>query len=78
MKAALLAALLGVLILQVEHKEPPPGWFCAQHATVDPSHRCACKRECPNPDDPTFVREDPECKAFCYQQHCHCPVHGCP
>ena len=62
------------------HREPPPGEAC-QHGG-DPAHNCACHRECvPDEDEDGHqtvrVQEDPKCRAFCFKDHCHCPVRGC-
>jgi hypothetical protein len=61
--------------------EPAPGANCTHDAT-DPAHNCACVRECKQEDKaegPPDIRivEDPQCRVYCFKDHCHCPIHGC-
>ncbi len=68
---------------QREHKEPPAEFFC-QHQNADlsvpPAHVCECHRKC-YLDTAGGEHETPEtsqCTVFCWKDHCHCPVEGCP
>lgn len=92
MKTALLLAALLALGAQAPmpppgnpgHQQPAPGQAC-KHDAKDPAHNCNCHRECKqnsdedgNPAPGEYVQEDySKCRASCYQDHCHCPVHGC-
>lgn len=82
------ALVLALLVAQLpppgnpEHKEPAPGQSCV-HNTKDPAHHCACQRVCSEYEDDDghlqiYVQEDAQCRSYCYKDHCHCPVKGCP
>src|SRR5262245_31657106 len=61
-----------------EHKEPPPGWNCSRDAR-EAAKRCACHRPCSeNPDGSISQPRDPQCKADCFESHCHCKEASCP
>lgn len=61
------------------HHPPPAGWNCS-HTAKDAAHQCACQKTCEDSEDGGIeVREDGEhCKVWCFKDHCHCPVKGCP
>lgn len=58
-----------------DHVEPPKGAYCdrSKHA----ARNCKCHAKCVEDEDGNVVVvEDPQCRAWCFKSHCHCP-HDC-
>lgn len=83
MKFVFLAFLLSfsMAIPQEEPSEYPEGVFCspagitARGKVIDADHPCFCKNMASSEDScekPTT--NDPECKQWCHEKHCSCPM----
>ena len=71
MKTLLTVALL---VMALQHTEPPKGWLCNNKPKTPTDHQCACHRTCEyDPETMKVVeKEDPGCKVWCYRDHCAC------
>lgn len=71
MKAVLLAAALA---LALQHTEPPKGWQCSNHPKTPAEKLCQCHRTCTLNKETGEIEEheDPQCKSFCFRDHCDC------
>lgn len=60
---------------QRQHREPPPGYFCA-HDAKDAAHKCACKRMAEMDEHGCCLapKEDPTCSVYCHADRCTCPI----
>jgi hypothetical protein len=57
------------------HVTPHKDAFCDQ--SIRSAHACKCHAKCVEDNDaPGKIRieEDPKCRAWCFKDHCRCPV----
>lgn len=60
------------------HDEPIPGQSCTHGG--DEGHNCECHRVClpgKGENGRNEIREDPQCRAYCFSKSCACPTPGC-
>ena len=83
-----LALVMLLAAFQTEPPEYPTGTFCTPHGDLvghlqTTDHPCHCSRMYVSPEDGSGEHadcdtappsHDPQCKQWCHESHCSCPI----
>ena len=83
MRMLFLAGVLSVVVAFSGQEPPeyPDGMYCSPKGDITvngqvlhPDHKCLCHREDHSQDCEGEPTHDSQCKQWCHENHCRCPI----